>query len=120
MIVNKASELGLTNNDVILLGFSQGTMVSLYLALSTGLEYKTIVGFSGALILPGAILPTKTPVCLIHGEEDEVVHPDNMQKTAKILQDLGLETETLLIPYLAHSIDMKGIEKAVEFITKRQ
>jgi phospholipase/carboxylesterase len=116
MIINKAQELSLGIEDVILLGFSQGTMTSLYLALTSDIDYKAVLGFSGALIMPKNPKATKTPICLIHGTEDDVLHHDNMAKSEKKLRELGIHVDTLSVPYLSHSIDMKGIEKAVSFI----
>jgi len=116
MIENKAKELGLEVKDVILLGFSQGTMASLYLALSAGIDFKAIVGFSGALIKPNEPIASKTPICLIHGDQDDVVPHGSLTSAARALQEMNMEVETLSIPYLAHSIDMKGLKKAIEFI----
>lgn len=118
MIEDKASELSLKLEDVVLLGFSQGTMTSLYLALSRGLKFKAIVGFSGALIKPTNPIATKTPICLIHGEEDTVVPHERLASAKKVLSDLKMTVEDMSIPYLDHSIDMSGLQKAVEFIRK--
>lgn len=118
MIRDKASELGLKVEDVILLGFSQGTMTSLYLTLSRGINFKAVIGFSGALIKPLNPIVSKTPICLIHGEEDSVVPHGSFEKARRVLRDLKMEAESLSIPYLDHSIDMSGLKKAVEFIRK--
>ena len=116
MVEDKAKELGLGLEDVVLLGFSQGTMTSLYLTLSGGANFKAVLGFSGALIKPSKPIAGKTPICLIHGQEDSVVPHTCMEKARRVLRDLQMEVDTLSIPYLDHSIDMRGIQKAVEFI----
>lgn len=118
MIEDKAKELGLGLKDVILLGFSQGTMTSLYLTLSRGIDFKAVIGFSGALIKPLKPIVSKTPICLIHGQEDSVVPHGGFEKARRILRDLKMEAESLSIQYLDHSIDMSGLQKAAEFIKK--
>ena len=49
-IDNKLSELNLTDNDLSLVGFSQGTMMSLHVGLRRNSAMSSIVGFSGRLI----------------------------------------------------------------------
>jgi phospholipase/carboxylesterase len=59
IIEDKAASLGLTKADVILFGFSQGTMVSLSLALASDEAYKAVLGFSGRLYMPAKVNNTK-------------------------------------------------------------
>jgi phospholipase/carboxylesterase len=118
MIKNKAESLGLTEKDVILLGFSQGTMLGLYLALSTKISYKAVIGYSGRLFVPKQVVTTSTPVCLIHGAEDDVVPFESIIEAKDQFQKLGTKIEVLEVANLGHSIDMSGIKFAVEFIRK--
>ncbi|MES2214690.1 MAG: prolyl oligopeptidase family serine peptidase [Pseudomonadota bacterium] len=119
LIDAKKTELELEDADIILCGFSQGAMVSLYLALSQDKQYKAVIAFSGALIKPAKVCKTKTPICLIHGMEDDVVPYSNMKQASEILQELGFEMETFAVPNLGHSIDMTGLKKASTFIQNR-
>jgi phospholipase/carboxylesterase len=118
MIKNKAESYGLTERDVILLGFSQGTMLSLYLSLSSHVAYKAVIGFSGRLFVPKEVENTNTPVCLIHGEKDDIVPFQSIKEAKEQLEKLGNEVEVLAVPNLGHSIDMSGLKFAVEFIRK--
>jgi len=63
--------LDLTEEDVFLVGFSQGTMMALHAGVRRERPLGGIVGFSGALVggdrLPDQIV-TKPPVILIHGD----------------------------------------------------
>lgn len=115
MIMQKAESLGLADN-IILLGFSQGTMASLYLALSSNKPYKAVIGFSGALILPSNIMQKNTPICLIHGSDDEIVPAWNLELTKEKLAKENIEVTTFLYQDLAHSIDMRGLISAINFI----
>src|SRR6201997_5344382 len=66
----------LEESRLALVGFSQGTMMSLYVGLRRAKALAGIVGFSGALIgsetLPQDIR-SRPPVLLIHGDSDEIV-----------------------------------------------
>lgn len=117
MVERKIEELKLEHKNVILCGFSQGSMTSVYLALNK--EYKAVIAFSGAVISPKIVSNKNTPICLIHGTEDDVVDYSNMDIGYDILKNLGVHVEKYARPNLRHSIDMEGITKAIEFIKSR-
>lgn len=119
LIESKLSELKLGFEDLILIGFSQGTMLSLYLATAFEFQIKSVVGFSGAYLPPEIVKNTKTPICLIHGMDDEVVHFDNMNDSKKRLIESNVtNVETFGIKNLGHTIDLSGIDFAVKFLKK--
>jgi len=110
----------LTDADLALVGFSQGTMTSLYCALHRANPIAGVVGFSGALI--GADVhphqyTARPPVCLIHGEEDMVVPFAALEHAHTTLSNAGVPVQAYARPMLAHSIDMEGIEIARRFLT---
>ncbi len=113
--------LSLDNGKLALVGFSQGTMVGLQVAMRRTPPIAALVGFSGALI--GAeTLPTeiaaRPPVCLIHGEADDVVPFPSLKHAAEALKSHGVPGESHPRPFLGHSIDMEGIKIAGEFLGK--
>lgn len=113
------NKYGLKNKDLALGGFSQGTMTSLYTALYAEEAYAGVLGYSGALFLDadaGAL--TKLPVCLIHGEADDVVPFHSMELAATALKAQNFDIETLACPRLGHSIDEKGLKKGTEFLAR--
>lgn len=117
LIEQQSKKLNLSSENVILCGFSQGSMVSVYLSLQK--KYKAVLAFSGAVIAPKDITNTYTPICLIHGMEDDVVDYSNMDIGYDLLKNLGVDVEKYARPNLRHSIDMEGITRAIEFIKKR-
>lgn len=113
------ARLKLDNSQLALVGFSQGTMLSLHTALRRSPQIACVAGFSGALIDGGTMLPevaARPPVCLIHGEMDEVVPFIAMDAAAAGLRAAGVEVETHARPYLGHSIDMEGLQIAARFL----
>lgn len=116
MIEAKMKEVGVSHENTILLGFSQGTMLSMYLNLSSDVAFKAVLGFSGRLFLPKEVKNKTTPICLIHGKDDDVVPYSSLDLAKGQLDRLGIKVDTLGIENLAHSIDMEGINFAVNFL----
>ncbi|MBN8543415.1 MAG: dienelactone hydrolase family protein [Alphaproteobacteria bacterium] len=111
----------LRDADIALLGFSQGTMTSLYVGPRRSKPLAGIVGFSGAMIGADLLhdeIRSKPPVCLIHGEEDMVVPFAAMQHATYALATEHVEVESHARPYLPHSIDPEGLDIAVNFLKK--
>ncbi|MDX1917113.1 MAG: dienelactone hydrolase family protein [Rickettsiaceae bacterium] len=116
LIDDKLSELNLTYQDLILVGFSQGSMLSMYLAHHLNTPFKAVVAFSGMFYPPTKINNNTTPICLIHGTEDEVVPFASMKHSANLLRQIGATIETHAIDNLAHSIDLTGLKYAKAFL----
>jgi phospholipase/carboxylesterase len=111
--------LGLDNNQLALVGFSQGTMVGLQVAMRRAPAMAALVGFSGALIGPETLAPeiaARPPVCLIHGQSDDVVPFGSLQRATDALTSQKVKVEPHARPFLGHSIDMEGMKIAAEFL----
>lgn len=95
------------------IGFSQGTMMSLAVALSSKNICGGVIGCSGGLYMDAPLLKaSKTlPIHLIHGEEDEVVAPQASQATIEFLELLGFAPTLTLIPGLGHNIDERVLRE---------
>ena len=117
LIEQKLNELNLSYENLILIGFSQGTMMSLYLAHSQPNKMAAVVGFSGAFFPPEFPNNNGTPICLVHGMEDEVVSYQSMEHARERLEKIGVKTiETFGVKNLGHTIDLSGLKFAVDFI----
>jgi phospholipase/carboxylesterase len=116
MIQEKQTELGLSNNETILLGFSQGTMMGMYLALSAEQPFSAMIAFSGRIFPPAKLNNTKTPFCIIHGKEDDIVSANEALRTIDYLKQNNIKYQSLIVPNLAHSIDDSGMEFALSFL----
>ncbi len=110
-------KFGLKEENMAVLGFSQGTMVALHCFLRRSKPIALIAGFSGSLIAPQLLskeLKSKPPVVLFHGEDDEVLPINLMYDAGKALKDAGIDVETHSYSNLAHSIGQEGFEKAID------
>ena len=110
---------GLDESKLALVGFSQGTMMSLYVGPRRERTLAGILGFSGRLIAPELLaqeVVTKPPVLLAHGTMDEVVPFDSMAQAAAGLEAAGIEVETLTCPGIGHGIDQNGLQAGGIFL----
>jgi phospholipase/carboxylesterase len=110
---------GLDGTRLALVGFSQGTMMSLYVGLRRAAAPAAIVGYSGALIgaesLAGEIR-AKPPVLLVHGDADEIVPVGALDAASIGLAATGVKVETLRRPGLGHGIDDQGLRRGGQFL----
>lgn len=116
LIKNKQSELGLNNSDTVLFGFSQGAMIASYITLGQSDPFAAMVGCSGRLIPPRLLKNIKTPICIIHGQEDDTVHVDESKNMSEYCNQNNIKNQLLIVPSLKHSIDISGIEFAKKFL----
>ena len=127
VIKKEAEDLNLTFKNVVLIGFSQGAMMSMQCLLLNNFQLGAIIGYSGALrdenikaasslIIDGKHKFSDTPILLVHGEQDEVVPFQSLQKSKSLLDSVGFNVETLSRPKLGHGIDPEGISRGMEML----
>ncbi len=111
----------LTEDKLALIGFSQGTMMSLFTAPRREQAVAGVVGYSGRLIgkdLTSEETRCRPPMVMINGDKDELV-PAHLQPIAvEALSAVGIEIEGHIRPGLGHSIDEEGIRIAQEFLKR--
>jgi phospholipase/carboxylesterase len=110
---------GVQPADVALIGFSQGTMMALHVALRRPIAPAAVVGFSGALVDPDTLaaeITARPRTLLIHGADDEVVNPNCLQAAEQALAAVGVPVLTELRPDLGHGIDGPGAQMALAFL----
>ncbi|WP_316014252.1 alpha/beta hydrolase [Roseobacter sp. HKCCA0434] len=109
---------GIGADRTVLIGFSQGTMMSLQVGPQRAAQLAGIVGFSGRLVQPGALAEarTKPPVQLIHGDADPVVPYDSMAQAEGALSAAGFEVKSHTSKGIAHGIGPDGLQVAFDRI----
>ncbi len=115
-ITHQLNRFKLSSENIALVGFSQGTMMSLYYSLVMGKKVKAILGYSGALIGSIAESDSYPQVCLVHGFMDNVVPFVAMLQAEAVIKENGIEITTHRIPGLYHGINDKGIEIGKRFL----
>jgi phospholipase/carboxylesterase len=111
----------LGDDRLALVGFSQGTMMALQVALRRRRAPAAVLGFSGALLAPerlGQDVVSRPPVLLIHGDADPVVPFGALAAAGAALQAAGVEVTTEALPGLAHGIDERGLTLGSRFLAR--
>jgi len=113
------ARFGLTEAECAIIGFSQGTMVTLQMAPRRERPLAAVVGFSGALVAAetlAADIRSRPRILLIHGAEDEVVNPACLPQAEQALAAAGIPVLAESRPGLGHSIDGPGLALAIGFL----
>lgn len=112
---------GLTPDRMILVGFSQGTMMSLHVAPRRAEELGGVVGFSGRLMEPELLedeVVSRPGILLIHGDQDDVVPPQSLPEAANALTAAGFDVYAHVMKGTGHGISPDGLSVAMAFIRK--
>ncbi len=113
------ARLRLDDASLALVGFSQGTMMSLYLGPRRPRQMACILGFSGALLGAATLAAdarSRPPVMLIHGDADDVVPVEALFDATAGLQAAEIPVQWIVRPNLPHSIDPEGIAAGGRFL----
>ena len=113
------AERGLVDADLALVGFSQGTMMSLYIGLRRSDPVAGIVGFSGRLLAPELLadeLRSRPRTLLVHGTDDALVPYESLAAAEASLRNIGVSVETLTCAGIGHSIDQNGLRRGGWFL----
>lgn len=118
-IDRKLDQYGLTEENLALVGFSQGTMMALQVGLRRSRRVDAIVGYSGMVTGTadlGHKAAVKPPVLLIHGTADPVVPVAALHMSESQLKRIGLEVTTHVSHGVGHSVDPVGLKLGRDFI----
>lgn len=106
-------------NKVVLVGFSQGSIMGLDAVVSGRWPVAGLVAFSGRLASPAPWHPAaSTPVILIHGMADSVIPYSESETAAEKLMAAGMTVSTQFDPSTGHTISAQGARSAAYFIGK--
>ncbi len=117
----------LAPSALALVGFSQGTMMSLHVGLRRAVQPAAIVGYSGMFVLPNNAPPEKIaqdiksrpPVLLVHGDSDDLIPPQALFHATQALAALDVPVEWHMSAGVGHGIDGEGLRHGGEFLARR-
>jgi phospholipase/carboxylesterase len=121
LIERKLAQYGLTDANLAIVGFSQGTMMALHVGLRRTHPVAAIVGYSG--MLTGAqelahVPITKPPVLLVHGSADPIVPVAALHAARNALEHLGIDVTTHVSNGAGHTVDPVGLRMGGDFVAK--
>lgn len=89
------AEAGFSRDRILLVGFSQGCVMSLELALRSEIPFFGVLAISGTIFNPEDLLQsmsdlaTQTPIFMIHGTSDDLLNIDKVRnKVALLMQEM--------------------------------
>lgn len=107
---------GVDAAHTVLVGFSQGTIMSLEALKADSSIAGTVIAFSGRFAsLPESAL-TPAVIHFIHGEQDSVILPAHAQAAVERLHTLGSAHSLDMIAGVGHSIDGRMLQQALDYL----
>jgi phospholipase/carboxylesterase len=120
-IDDELTKYGLDISKLIIIGFSQGTMMALHTMLRRTAPCAAIIGYSGAIIASRNLeneITAKPPICLVHGDDDQIVPFAAMADAEAALFNAGVNVEAYAVEGLGHGISGEGIVIARDFLQR--
>ena len=118
-ISDAMEEEGVGPDQTALIGFSQGTMMSLHVAPRRGEALAGIVGFSGRLTDAAALnaeAVSRPPVLLVHGDQDEMIPVAALEEARSGLEAAGFSVRSHVSQGIGHGIAPDGLGLALGFL----
>ena len=109
-------------SQLMIVGFSQGTMMALQVLPKRDEPVAGLVAFSGRLLSPDSFAETvvsKPPVILIHGDQDDMVPPAHFHEAGEALEAAGFETYGHIMEGTGHGIANDGLSVALSFMAQK-
>ncbi len=120
-IDRECQKYGLAPDQVALVGFSQGTMMALHVALRRERPLAAVLGFSGVLVGGRRLkdeMRAKPPILLVHGDRDPTIPIPAMFDSAEQLAAAGHGAQWHISYGVPHSIGPDGLELGGAFLAK--
>ncbi|NBZ86098.1 alpha/beta hydrolase [Stagnihabitans tardus] len=117
-IDQRAGYEGIGADRVVVVGFSQGAMLSFNAIPMREAPVAAVVAISGQLLHPPglAVAVSKPPFLVMHGDEDEVVPFASMAEACNALVENGFPTYGHVMEGTGHGIAQDGLAQMLGFI----
>lgn len=108
-------------NNLALVGFSQGCMMSIQIALKKKKQISCLIGYSGKVINQKHLsdnIHSKPKIFLMHGINDTLVPPTYLLEAKEYLVKHGLKIKTKMFKDCEHRIPVEGVSLGLGFLKK--
>jgi len=113
------SRAGVAPAEMVLVGFSQGSIMALHLAMAFPDRCGAVLAYAGRIATP---VPTpgeaRPPVLMIGGEQDAIMSPSVVRASAAHLRAAGFPVEEHVLPGLTHTISAAGEQLGRAFLER--
>ena len=111
----------LETSNLALVGFSQGSMMSIQVGLKKKEEINCLIGYSGKIINKKNLsdnINSKPKIFLMHGTNDTIVPPTHLLEAKEYLNKCGIKIKTKLFKNCEHKIPVEGSSLGLGFLKK--
>ena len=108
-------------NNLALVGFSQGCMMNIQIALKKKKQINCLIGYSGEIINQRHLsdnIKSKPKIFLMHGANDTIVSPAHLLEAKEYLVNHGFKIKIKLFKNCEHRIPVEGSSLGLEFLRK--
>ena len=108
-------------SNLALVGFSQGCMMSLQVALKKKEKINCVIGYSGKIINKKNLsenINSKPKIFLMHGADDTIVPPTCLLEAKEFLNIHGFKIKTKIFKDCEHKITAEASSLGLEFLKK--
>jgi len=113
--------LQLEPNNLALVGFSQGCMISVQVGIKKKEQINCLIGYSGKVINQKHLsdnINSKPKIFLMHGEKDIIVPPTHLLEAKEYLKKHGINVKTKIFKNCEHRIPVEGSSLGLGFLKK--
>ena len=107
--------------NLALVGFSQGCMIAIQVALKKDKQIKCLIGYSGKVINQKNLsnnIKSKPKIFLMHGDKDTIVPTPSILEAKEFLIKNGLKVKTKIFENCEHQIPVEGTSLGLDFLRK--
>ena len=111
----------LTPSNLAIVGFSQGCMIGIQVALKKKKEIGCLIGYSGKVINKSHLsnnIISKPKTLLMHGQNDTIVPAIHLLEAKEYLTNMGLKVKTKMFKDCEHRIPVEGSSIGLDFLRK--
>lgn len=116
LIDDLLAQHGVSESETVLVGFSQGAIMSLD-AFVRGRRPRAIIGYSGRLVRPPVErITAETDILLVHGTADAVIPSAELARAEAALSAAGASIRTATLDGVGHTISSVGAALGLDFL----
>ena len=107
--------------NLALVGFSQGCMITIQAGLKNKKKINCIIGYSGKVINQDYLskhINSKPKIFLMHGDNDTIVPPTHLLEAKEYFANHGIKIKIKLFKNCEHRIPVEGSSLGLDFLRK--
>tara|TARA_B100000029_G_scaffold197192_1_gene195263 strand:- start:9296 stop:9952 length:657 start_codon:yes stop_codon:yes gene_type:complete len=108
-------------DKLAIVGFSQGCMIGIQVALKKKKQIGCMIGYSGKIISKKHLstnINSSPKIFLMHGSNDTIVPPTHLLEAKEFLKNHGLKIKMKLFKNCEHRIPVEGSSLGLAFLKK--